>query len=445
MLSNFINHILKQLSLILLLVLILIPSLALAQVNIKEFYTKKSKVKFWLNEDKFLPIVAINIIFKNSGTAYDPKDKLGLAILTTSLLDEGSGDLSDIEFKKKLEEYAIQMDFGVTKDYMFINIKTLSKNLAATLDLLEKVLISPDFDNKAIERSKNQAIARILSLQEDPGYLALNGIYKGIFKTHPYAHPINGTIENIRNITKADLQKYVRNNFTKDNLIISVAGDAEEKNISALIDQTLDLLPTTKNKLSELPVIQYNNKPELISISKPLPQNTILMGFKSVKRTDPDYYAAYITNYILGGGGFESRLMKNLREKNGLVYSTSSDLDLFQQSGIMVLSAATRKTDYKKTKNLMNEILEDAKKGNFSEVELNMAKKYLTGSFPLQLITNTNIAQVMNSMQLNNLPIDFIQKRDSFINGVTLATLNSLAPKLLDNKNMVTVIVGSNL
>jgi zinc protease len=421
-----------------------LSSVAHAKVPPVQKLTVVPNLNVWAIEDHYLPIVSIKLAFKYAGTAYDPDTQQGLALMASSLIDEGAGDMDALQFKEKLEELAISLNIKVDRDYLTVSIKTLSTHLDETLRLVQLALTAPRFDPDAVQRVRSQLISSIRYQEKEPEYIASRRLMETMFGNHPYGKPSYGTIDSLNNITANDLKKFIKSHLTLDRLVIGVAGDISPTDFPKLLATHLAALPAIGSSNMELPEVIYPETAQRITIEYPVPQNTIMFGLKGVLRDDPLFYPAYVTNYIIGGGGFESRLMKTIREDQGLAYSVSSSMDLSDKAGIIVGAAATRASQSDKTIRLIQEVLQHAKEG-ITEEELQNAKQYLTGSFSLKLVTNSNIADFLIAMQLDHLGIDFLNKRNDYINGVTLEQVNHMVNELIIPDRMVTVMVGKKL
>jgi zinc protease len=398
--------------------------------------------KAWIIEDSYLPIVSIKIAFTKSGNAYDPAGKNGLAYMLSGLLDEGAGGMSSFEYRKKLEELAISIAFDVDDDNFYVLVQTLKENLDQSMQLINLALTKPNLNPDIIERIRNQILVIIQQQQEDPEYIATRKLDEAMFGNHPYGGTKQGNLDSIKSIKRENLQGFIENNFTKENIVISIVGDVTKKQVAKLLDKHLTI-PTKEHKTSPLPAVNISDTGQEINVEKSIPQSIILFAGKGVKRSDKDFYPFYLMNHILGGGGFESRLMDTVREKNGLAYSVSSYLDLYNQAGIFSGSAGTDGTKMKKTISLIKDELRKMQQKGVTDKELADAKDYLINSFPLKMTKNEKLAEFLSVMQTENLGIDFLQKRNDDVRGVTKEQIQDVASRLLDVDKMTFVVVGS--
>lgn len=440
------RHALSFLSIVLLCLisfsLISVPGKSHAEIPKIHHFASSRGIEAWIIEDHYLPIVSIRLAFRYSGSAYDPKNKHGLAFMVANLLDEGSGNLSSLEFHKQLERLATTISFDADADCFYVSVNTLSTNLSDVLLLLRKTLQEPRFDPPIVERVRNQLIADIVKQAKTPNYIASQHLAKAIYGHHPYALPTHGNITDIKSLTIEDLKTFTQQHFTLDNMIMGIAGDIHLGRLGILLDRTFKTLPSKNQLTLTLPPVQYPTRSDDIHINYPVSQNIIAFGFEGILRHDPRFYAAYVINYILGGGGFESRLMQIIREDRGLAYSTSSSIEFNEQSGTWTGAAATRTAESAETISLIRKILSDLKKQGITQDELEGAKQYLVGSFPLKLVSNANLAGFLVVMQRDNLGINFLEKRNEYIQALTLEEVNLAAKELIKPEQLMVVTVG---
>lgn len=418
-------------------------SVAVASIPKVEEVESKGGYKLWMIEDNYLPIVSIKLVFKNSGTAYDTEGKKGLAHMVTGLLDEGAGGISSFDYRKKLESLATTISFDVDEDNFYVNVKTLKDNLEETLKLLNLTLTKPNLKPEIIERIRNQILVIIQKKQESPQYVASKKFKEAVLGSHPYSRTKYGVPKAVRSITREDIVAYVNDNFSKENIIISVVGDVKKSKIRKLLDNNLKLKDERKDVIS-LPPVKVKNEEQYIKISKSIPQSVVYFGSEGIKRSDEDFYPAYIMNHILGGGGFESRLMDTVREKNGLAYSVYSYLSTYNKAGLFVGYVGTDVKKVDKSIKLIKKELKKLYKDGVTEKELNDAKDYLVNSYPLKMTKNENLAAYLSVMQSENLGIDFLEKRNDYVRSVTAQQIKAAAKDLLDVGKMTFVVVGDN-
>lgn len=404
--------------------------------------------KIWIIEEHSLPVISISIVFKKAGASYDSRDKSGIAYMLSNLLDEGSGKFDSIQFKKQLEDLAINMSFDVDKDNFYIKVKTLSENRERAFELLGAAITTPQLDAESARRVKNQMMAELDRKKQDPRYvanLAWNNLY---FGKHPYSQTLQGTEESIPAIRRRDLMSFLKEKFVRANMVVSVVGDINEEETKRLAYEYLYILPKESPNLDTIShhnlIQEFTEKTEggFNSIAMPIPQSTVIFGFKGLKYKDQDFYSLYVLNYILGGGDFESRLMKELREKRGLTYSIYTYIANFDRAPMVKGYLGTKNESVSESISLLKEEITKLKEGGITEEELQEAKNYLMGSFFLNLDTNQNLADFLTFMQIEDLGIDFLEKRNDYIKNVTISDVNRVASMLLDADNLVISVAG---
>ena len=386
----------------------------------------------WLIQEKRIPIVALEAAWRG-GSALEPAGKEGLATLATALLDDGSGPDEDLAFHAKLEALAIEMSFSAGRDSLRGSLRTLSENREAAFRLFGQALTQPRFDAEPLNRARTQMLVGLERAESNPQSVAGRAWSAAAFPGHPYGRPSDGTRESLPTITADELRGFVKQRLGRDNI------DAGE--FARLLDLAFGGLPATTT-VASVPEVAPATAEKPIVIRRPLPQSVVLFGEAGLKRADPDWYAATILNYILGGGGFASRLMEEVREKRGLAYGVSTALQPFRAAALHAGSVATRNDAVAESLRLIRAEYAKLRDTGVTEEELANAKAYLTGSFPLQMTTSGRIAGMLVSIQQENLGIDYIDRYKSLIDSVTLADVNRVAKRLLDPDKLLTVIVG---
>jgi len=414
------------------------PSVATA-TEIKTL-TTPGGLKAWFVQEPSIPIISLQLSFKG-GLAMDPVGREGLANMASGLFDEGAGEMPSLAFQTRLEELAISLSFSASKDNFSVSLRTLTSNRDEAFRLLGLALTQPRFDDKAVERIRRQILTGLESDLEDPNAIAAKLWFKKMFGDHVYGRPSRGTPQSIAAITKSDLQSFATSRFGRDNLIIGAVGNIDGAELSRLLDSALQSLPAQAAP-ENVPEVKVNAVGSTTVVRKPNPQSTVMFGMPGVKRDDPDYYAAYVMNYVLGGGGFTSRLYQEVREKRGLAYSVYSYLYPYEHSAIYLGGVATANARVAESlKVIKAEIARMARDGVSAE-ELAGAKTYLNGSFPLRLDSNAKIARMLTAIQISKLPIDYIERRPGFINAVTPEDIRRVAQRLLRTDAITFVIVG---
>ena len=397
-------------------------------------------IEAWLVRDHTNPIITMRFAFRG-GAALDPEGREGLANMVSTLLDEGAGDLDSKTFQRKLEDLVITLRFDAGRDNFGGRLRTLVDNKETAFDLLTLALTRPRFDAEPVERIRSQLLSSLRQEAEDPNAIAGKTLFKTLFPAHPYGRPVDGTLETVAAITRADLKGFVQRRLAKDNLVVGVVGDITADKLEPILDKIFGGL-RSKAQSWAVPEAALQGQGRTIVVTKPVPQSSIVFADKGPKRHDPDFYAAYVMNHVLGGGGFTSRLYMTVREKRGLAYSVYSALHPLDRAGLIFGGAGTANKKVSETLAVMRgEWTRMATKG-MSEKELADAKTYLTGSYPLRFTSSDRIASMLIGIQMDDLGIDYPDRRNGLIEAVTLGDVNRLAKKLLRQDQLTVVVVG---
>ena len=396
-------------------------------------------IEAWLVEDHTIPLISVNFGF-TGGAAQDPEGKEGLANLMSTLLDEGAGDLDSQAFQTRLEDLNVELGFSAGRDSFSGRMKTLTANRDDAFDMLRLAITAPHFDGEAIDRMRTRLIAGIRNNSRDPNSVASIAWSALAFPDHPYGRRTEGTEETLLSITHDDLATAHAHMLARDNLKIAVVGAIDADTLAGLLDTTFGGLPE-KAELADIPDVSPRTG-LTENIDMDVPQTVIRLGLPGIKRDDPDFMPAYIMNHILGGGSFSSRLYLEVREKRGLAYSVWSYLLPLDHTGMLLAGTATRSETAGQTLKIMeDEIARMAKDGPTQE-ELDKAKSYLTGSYALRFDTSGKIASQLVGIQMENLGIDYINKRNDLIAAVTLDDVKRVARELLASDKVTIVTVG---
>lgn len=394
----------------------------------------------WLVEDHNIPFVALELRFIG-GASVEPMDKRGGAALMTGLLEEGAGDMTAQEFATAREGLAASFGYDIYDDALSVSAKMLTENRDAAVDLLRASLANPRFDDDAIERVRGQILSILASNDKNPREIASKRFYETAFPSHPYGSDYQGTQATVAALTRDDLIAIHRQLLVRDRVFVSAVGDITADELGALIDRLLADLP----RASDLPLpgqVDDALSGTIDVIDFPIPQSVVLFGHAGIAQSDPDFFAAYLLNHILGGGGFESRLMTEVREKRGLTYGIGTSL-VSRDYNAMVMGQVSSSND---TVAQAIEVIRDewrkmAEHGVTAD-ELAAAKKYLTGAYPLRFDGNAPIANILVGMQRMGLSPDYIKTRNDRMNAVTLDDVNRVAKTLLRPEALHFVVVG---
>ena len=395
-------------------------------------------IEAWLVREPSVPLIAVDFSFRG-GSSQDPADKAGVASLTAGLLDEGAGDLDSQAFHRKLEESGAELSFSATRDNISGSFKTLTANKAEAFDLLRLSLSAPRFDAVDVERGRDQTLALLRRQTTSPNEIASERWWAEAFPGHPYGQPVRGTLESVAAITGDDVKAYARKKLARDNLKIGIVGNIDAAEASALIDRVFGGLPA-KAELTPVPPAAPQGLGRRVAVDLDVPQSILIVGGAGIARKDPDFMAAFIVNHILGGGSFSSRLYREVREERGLVYSVYSSLVPLDHASLFMTSTATRADRTGQTLDVLVEQITRIAASGPTEDELAKAKSFLKGSYALRFDTSTKIAAQLVAIQLDELGIDYIDKRNSLVEAVTLDDVKRVSKRLLEGNLLVTVV-----
>ena len=410
--------------------------------NAMKIQTVKSPggIEAWLVEEHAVPMMAMRFAF-DGGSSQDPADKEGLANFVTAMLDEGAGDLTSREFQERMEDLSMRMNYEEAKDAFYGNFETLTQNRDEAAKLLKLALTKPRFDADAVERIRQQLLASLAYAARDPDKVAHNQWYAVAFAGHPYARPANGTEATVGKTTSADLDGYRKRVFAKDTLKVVAVGDITPEQLGKLLDEVFGELPA---KADLIPVSKTDpvagGRQTVVDMD--VPQSVAVFGMGAMPRKDPDFMAAFVLNQIIGGGGFASKLMEEVREKRGLAYSVYTYVYPYQHTSIFSGGVATRNDMMGKSLDIIREELQKMANGEVSQTDLDNAKSYLIGSYPLRFDTNAKIASQLLGLRMDGFAPDYVDNRNATIAALTLDDLKRVAKRLLDTQNLIVTVVG---
>jgi zinc protease len=421
-----------------LLVLLLAPLPARA-IDI-ETVTSPGGVTAWLIQDHTNPLISLAFGFKG-GASGDPAGKEGLATFISGMLDEGAGGIPSTDFQKRLADHGIEFGFDASLDSFTGSLRFLSADQNLAFDLLGLALTQPRFDEEPVARMRGQFISSAAQDERDPDSIAgraLNGI---LFAGHPYARRSDGTPQSLAAITVDDLRGFVAGNFVRDRLNVAVVGDITPDQLKPLLDKAFGSLPE-KGPPIAVAEAKVDDKGGLAVIERDIPQTILLFGGPSIKRDDPDFFAAYLVNYTLGGGGFSARLMNEVREKRGLAYGISTDLVTLDHAGAIMGSAQTVAAQAQQVIDLTRAEWAKMQAEGPTQAEIDAAKTYLLGYYAQNFTTTRQAAQTLLGIQMADLGIDYVSRREQEISAVTLDQAKAAAKRILDPAKLVVVAVG---
>ncbi len=395
-----------------------------------------------LSEKHEIPMVTINMVIK-AGNMAAPSDQPGLAALTAALLTQGTTKRSAGQINQEIDFIGGSLSTSAADDFASANLRVLKKDIGTGLDLLSDVLMNPSFEQKEIDRKVRESLAEIQRQKQEPGIVASQAFAKAVFGDHPYGRTNDDVAAYYSRLIRQDIVDFYSTRYGPNNAIIAVVGDVTEKEIVFLLN---DYFKAWGKKAQPLPTIVQPaviDKTVIQIIDKNVAQANINLGHIGISRENPDFYAVSVMNYILGGGGFSSRLMDNIRDNKGLAYDVHSLFSVQKEPGVFMVAIQTKNES-------AGDVIAEAQKeirriqvDLVSKKELDEAKAYLTGNFPLRMDTYAKIAGMLTSIEMYNLGLDYVQKYPTLINGVTREDIRRVANRYLHPDRMVIIVVAN--
>lgn len=435
-----ISRIIPSLAISAFVVGILSTANTLQAMDIRKVVSDKGIVA-WFVPDKSVPLLAMSFAFRNAGSATDPDGKEGLAEMTSGLLDEGAGEMKSQAFQRALENIAAQMSFSAGRDTFTGQLRTLTAERDKAFDLLRLALNAPRFDHAPVRRIQSQMLASLRQQVKNPRKISGRLWSETVFPNHPYSKPSAGTEKTVATLTADDLKTFIRDRFSRDRLIIGVVGDITEEELKRRLDSVFGDLPATGRKFL-IPETAPAGSGKTLIIRKQIPQSMMILGHAGLKRNDPDWYTALVVTRIFGGGGLSSRLYEEIREKRGLAYSVYAYLSPMRHSALLTGGVATQNARAAESLSVIRAEWRKLAEVGITAKELETAKTYLNGSFPLRLGSSRGIAGMLVGIQISDLGMDYIKKRPSLINAISLEEANRVAKRLYKADDLTVVIVG---
>ena len=416
----------------------LLPGIARADVDVQQI-TTDAGFTAWLVEEPTIPFVSLELRFEG-GASLDLDGKRGATNLMVALLEEGAGDLDARGFAAAQESLAASFGYDVSDDSVSVSARFLTENQTEAMALLRDSLINPRFDQDAIDRVRAQVVSSIRSDATDPDVIARKTASAKIYGDHPYATLIDGTEDSVMALTRDDLIAAHQGSMTKDRIYIGAAGDISAQELADLIDALLADLPETGLPLPQDVDIQTTAGVTVVPFD--VPQSVALFGHRGIPRDDPDFFAAFVLNHAFGGGGFESRLMTEVREKRGLTYGIYSYILNKRRADLMMGRVASANDRIAESIEVIKAEWADVAANGISQAALDQSKTYLTGAYPLRFDSNGAIADIMVGMQFMGLTPDYITSRNDRVNAVTMDDIKRVAQRLLLADELHFVVVG---
>jgi len=423
-----------------LLGLVLMAGHALAMPPVQRMVLP-NKIVLLISEEHSLPFITLQLLV-DSGSRKDPSGKEGLARLVAKGILLGTSQRTVVAINEELDFMGASLDTSCGKDYATVNLRVLKKDLDKGLDLFLESLTQPIFPEGEVHREVEKTLAAIQAAEEQPEEVAEKEFAKDFFLTSPYGHPVEGTKDSVPRIDREAIVQFYRNYYHPNNSILVVVGDLTIEEVKA------KLLPRLANwatgKILEAPFKgEFAKGPKTVKIDRAITQANIVLGHRGVSRENPDFYALTVMNYILGGGGFSSRLMAQIRNKRGLAYSVASFFDPHKYPGSFQIVLQTKNSSAREAISLSLRQMEQIRKEMVSEKELKEAKKYLIGSFPMRIDTQGKLVNFLGQVEYYGLGLDYSEKYPSLIRAVTREEVLRVANAYLHPEDYILVVVAN--
>jgi len=392
-------------------------------------------------EEHSLPFVTLQLLI-DSGSRTDPPGQEGLSYMTARGLLLGTSKRNVTAINEELDFMGAALNASSGRDYTTVSLRVLTKDLDKGLDLLMDALTQPTFPDEEIRREVEKTLAAIQSQEDQPDEVAEKAFQRDLFLTSPYAHPVHGTKESLSRLTREALVKFYRAYYHPNHSILTVAGDITADELKVKILPRFTNWPTAE--IPEVPfVTTFAKEPKVTKIDREITQANIILGHVGVSRNNPDYYALTVMNYILGGGGFSSRLVEEIRDKRGLAYSVASFFDPGKYPGSFQIALQTKNSSAREAIALSLEEMKRIQTQGVSEKELDAAKKYLMGSFPMRFDTQGKLVNFLTQIEYYGLGLDYPEKYPSLIRSVTREDVLRVAKTYLHPENVILVVVAN--
>lgn len=386
------------------------------------------------------PMVEVRLLAR-AGSVFDPPGKEGVSSLTAWMFNEGGGAMDAATFQERLTFHGISLGATVSLEVMTVSLTTLTEQLDEAWSRLGDALLRPRFDEEDFARARAEQSAYIIKRREQPGVQASLLLQKKLYPNHPYGRAISGTLESLQRITLEDLRRFHADSFHAPDMVLAVAGDIDLVSLKKLIDRHLSGLDATASPFPATPQakpIVAGQQHKVMDV----PQTTLRLGTVGISRQDPDYYAFYVMNQILGGGGLSSRLNEEIREKRGLAYGVYAYFSPLAGGGPFVIGMKTKTESVHEAGALIRQEIQRMAKDGVTASELQNVKRYLTGSFPLHLDGLGKLSGIWGVIGFHKRGLDYLDRWQERINAVTREDILRVARRILDLSRFYTVTVG---
>jgi zinc protease len=414
---------------------------AQAGVNIQNWQAKSgAKVLFVENHD--LPMLDVAVWF-DAGSRRDDPAKAGRAGLVSHMLQLGAGGMSEEDIAKRLADVGAQMSGSFDRDRSGYSLRTLSsaREREQALAVMAAVLQKPEFPGAVLERERARLIAVLKEAETKPDSIADKAFYKAVYGEHPYALPESGEVETVSGLKRQDLINFYDGHYVASKAVVVLIGDVQRGEAEAIAEQLTGGLGdeaacgTAEDKVPP-------PQAKTVRVAHPATQAHIVMGAPGMQRIDPDYFPLLVGNYVLGGGGFDSRILKEIRQKRGLAYSAHSYFLPYKQPGPFEIGVQTKKEDAEAALQVLRDTLRRFIAEGPSDAELKQAQNNIVLGFPLRIDSNRKILDFVGVIGFYDLPLTYLEDYPRAVSRVTAAQVRDAFRRRVDPDKLVTVIVG---
>lgn len=422
------------------LLFLLITQSSWAAVKIEYWQTSQGGRVYFVNTPA-LPMVDVRVTF-DAGSARD-EAQFGLAALTSAMLETGAGEWGADEIANRFESVGATFSNGVSKDMAWISMRSLVEKplLDKALATYQTVLTKPRFDEADFQREKSRTLAGLKHREESPAALANIAFYKALYHDHPYGHPDEGVIQTVAGFEVADLKAFYQKYYVAANTVVVIVGDVSKANAEQMANELLAGLAVGQRP-QEIPAVTMPTQSSFVHIDFPSTQTHVLAGMPGTYRKDPDYFALYVGNHILGGGSLVSKLFDEVREKRGLAYSASSQFAPLFRQGPFTIGLQTRNDQTNKAVEVMNATVKDFVEKGPAQKELTAAKQNITGGFAMRVDTNSKLTDYITMIGFYQQPLDYLDVFQSKIDAVTVEAVTDAFKRRIRPEWLQTVTVG---
>jgi zinc protease len=423
-------------------VLVLVSLAAQATPTI-EHWTLKNGVRVYFVQSRGLPMINLNVAF-DAGSARDPEGRHGLAMMANGMLNDGTGTLDADAIAATFEGLGAEYGASSDRDMAGVNLRSLTdrKLLDPALDLFARLIAAPAFPDESLQRERARALLGLRQAEQSPAAVANKAFFAQLYQRHPYAAPSEGDAAGLNAITRAELAAFHQRLYVGRNAVLAMIGDVSLGDARAIAERVLGALPAGEPALPLPAVIDAVPRAAQRVIAHASTQTHILVGEVGIRRNDPDYFPLFVGNYVLGGGGFESRLTKEIRSRRGLSYSVYSYFQPLREPGPFVLGLQTQNHQRHEALAITRRVLAEFTATGPTAGELVAAKKNLTGGFALRIDSNKKIVDYLTIIGFYQLPLNYLDEFIPRVEAVTAEQIRDAFRRRIHPEHMLTVIVG---